>query len=200
VVAPALAARPAHPARRGNPSAVAPRKRWEGDFELATGVATGVVPEIAGGIFARGRVRPPSLPVALELESAYFPRKAVDAEPGRGAYFALFNVGAAVCTKSDRSARVHVFGCAGPDIAATTGEGYGYDDTPRFWSFTFALSARVRVGFRASRGLAVVLGPDLMVPFGRDEFVTVTPEEGTTTLWQMKAAGFGFELGGVWEL
>jgi hypothetical protein len=181
------------------PPAGPARPAWQGDLEAAAGVATGIVPEIALGLFVRGRARPPGFAIAIELEGAYYPPTELELEPGRGAHFSLLYLGAALCNKPQREPRLRLSVCAGPDLAAITGQGYGFDETPRFWSFTFAASARARLGFRATRGLALVLGPDLVVPFGRDRFITITAE-GTDELFRMKAVGFGFELGAVWEL
>jgi hypothetical protein len=188
---------------RTTPSA-APRKaparpHWEGDLEIAAGFATGIVPETAPGVFLRGRGRPPGFAFAIELESGYFPPTELELESGQSAHFALLYLGAALCNKARRGARLRLSLCVGPDVAATTGQAHGFDRTPRFWSYTLALSARGRLGFRVARGLALVLGPDIMIPFRRDSFVAIT-EQGTEESFRMKPMGFGFELGGVWEL
>lgn len=172
---------------------------WEGDLEFAAGFATGVVPEIAPGFFLRGRGRAPDLPLALELEAAYFPPTDLELEPGRGAHFALLSLGVALCNKPGRATRLRLSLCAGPDLAAMVGEGHGFDRTPHVSSYALMVSARARLGLRVARGLAFVLGPDIMVPFGRDRFVAIT-DAGTETLFRMKPVGFGFELGAVWEL
>jgi hypothetical protein len=172
---------------------------WGGDLELATGIATGIVPEITPGLFVRGRARPPSLPFMAELETGYFPPRSVDAAPGRGASFQVFMLGAAICNRPDRRLRLRATICAGPDFAAVTGSGYGYELTPHFSSWTMMLTARGRLGFRVARGFSTFVGPDVMVPFGRDRFQAVTPA-GTEELFRMSAVAFGFEFGGVWEL
>jgi hypothetical protein len=186
------------PLREATPPHAVP-KAWSGDLELATGVVAGIVPELTPGLFLRGRVRPPDLPLALELQAAYFPATDVELTDDRGADFTTFFMGTAACTRADRASRVHWSVCGGVDLAATTGTGYGFDREPRFWSWTLLLSTRGRLGFRATRGLSLALGPDLMLPFGRDRFVAVTPE-GTEELFRMEMLGVGFELAGVWEL
>jgi hypothetical protein len=178
---------------------VAAGSPWEADMELAAGVATGIVPEITPGFFVRGRGRPPRFALAIEVEGAYFPPTNLDLEPGRGAHFTLLYLGVALCNRPRRARPLRVSLCGGPDLAAMTGQGHGFDRTPRFSSYSLALSARARLGFRVARGLALVLGPDMVIPFGRDRFVAITAD-GTEELFRMKAVGFGFELGAVWEL
>jgi hypothetical protein len=173
--------------------------RWQGDLELAGGVATGVVPDLAPGVFARGRALPPELPFAVELEGAYFPTKSLESSPGKGADLTLFYAGAAICSRPPRTSRLRASLCAGADVGAVAGQGYGFTTTPRFRTWTYALAAKGRLGFSLIPELAVVVGPDLSVPLRRDRF-EVAPVTGTEQLFRMSAVGLGFELGVVWEL
>jgi len=195
---PPAAEPPRKPAPRVSAKAP-PAVPWAGDLELGTGVATGIVPAMAAGLFLRGRLRPPGLPIAVEFETGYFPPRSVDAAPGRGATFQVLLLGLGLCNQAARRARLRVTLCAGPDLAVVTGSGYGYDLTPHFSSWTLALSARGRLGFRVARGFSLFLGPDVVVPFGRDRFQALTPAS-TEELFRMAPVGFGFEFGGIWEL
>jgi hypothetical protein len=150
-------------------------------------------------VFVRGRALPPHLPLGFELESAYFPPQSVDAEPGKGATFSQFYAGAALCSRPSRENRWRVSLCAGADAGLVTGHGYGFELKPHFRTWTFALAARARVGFRVAHRLALVTGPDLWVPLKRDSFETTTAS-GTEQLFRMSAVGLAFELGVVWEL
>lgn len=172
---------------------------WGADLELATGGATGSVPELAPGLFLRGRGRPPGIALSFELEAAYVPQEDLQLEPGRGAHFTWWYVGAALCNRTRRPDRLRFSVCGGPELGAVTGQGYGFQRTPRVSSYALAVAARVRLGFRVTRGLSIVLGPDLVVPFRRERFIAIT-SAGSEELFRTKPAGFGFELGGVWEL
>ena len=183
------------------PTAIDPEKPaepWQGDLELAVGVATGILPRIAPGFAVRGRVRPPGVPFAVELEGGYFPPKSVERAPGKGAEFELMFVGLAVCNRVERNAVIRVSACVGPELAGVAAGAFGYDKNPQFWAWTLALSARGRLGFRPAPGLAVVIGPNIVVPSGRDYFQAVTPA-GKDELFRMKPVGVVFELGGIWE-
>lgn len=172
---------------------------WQGDVEVAAGIATGSVPKLSPGVFARGRAFPPQLPFGIELGAAFFPLQRVDAEPGKGADFSEFAAGAALCSRPSRPSRLRGLVCAGVDAGAVAGRGYGFDENPRFRTLTVGLSARGRLGFRVLPALAVVVGPDVVVPLKRDHFEARTPA-GTQQLFRMSPIGIGFELGVVWEL
>lgn len=172
---------------------------WQGDVELSGGVATGIVPELAPGLFARGRALPPELPFALELEGAYFPTKTLEYAPGKSADLTLFYAGAGVCSRPSRASRLRASLCVGADVGAVAGQGFGFTYTPRFRSWTYTLTAKGRLGYALIPQLAIVLGPDLFVPLKRDSF-EVQPVTGTEQLFRMSALGLGFELGVVWEL
>jgi len=172
---------------------------WQGDLELAGGIATGIVPDLAPGIFARGRAFPPELPLGIEFGGAYFPPKTLESAPGKGADVTLFYVGAALCSRPRRSLWIRASLCGGAEVGAVAGQGHGFTSTPRFRTWTFALAARGRLGFSLTRRLAVVLGPSLSLPLKRDHF-EVSPPTGTESLFRMSAVGLGFDLGAVWEL
>jgi hypothetical protein len=171
---------------------------WRGDLEAAIGMATGLLPHLAPGVFLRGRLLPPEFPVGLELEGAYFLESTVEAEPGKGGTFELFLAGASVCSVAPRAPRLAASACTGVQIGSIAGGGYGFADTPTFHSLVYTLAARGRFWFRPVRGLSVVVGPDFAVPLKRDHFVTYD-ESGTTELFQVAPVNVGFELGAVWE-
>jgi hypothetical protein len=179
------------PLRRASP--------WRGDLEAAFGIATGLVPRLAPGVFLRGRVLPPEFPVAFELGGAYFAETTVEAEPGKGGTFALFLAGASVCSVTSRAPRIAASGCVGAEMGSIAGAGYGFADSPTFHSLVYTLAARGRIWFRPVRGFSLVVGPDFAVPLKRDHFETYD-ENGTTELFQVAPVNLGFELGAVWEL
>jgi hypothetical protein len=171
---------------------------WQGDLEAAFGMVAGILPGLAPGVVARGRALPPGFPVVLELEGAFFPEQRVEAEPGKGGDFALFVAGLAACSRAPRGARLAASGCGGFEVGSMMGRGYNFDHSPKFQSWVFLLSARARLWFRPAPGLALLLGPNLLVPLEPDEFVTTSQGE-TTELFRMSPIGLGFELGAVWE-
>lgn len=188
---------PAKPTANPPPSPAAPP--WQGDLELAVGVVTGTVPDVSLGLFIRGRALPPSLPFGIELEGAYVPSQSVDVAPGKGAHFAEFHAGAALCSRPPRATSLWGALCAGANVGAVSGKAYGYEVTPPFSTLTVALSARGRLGLRVARGFSLVAGPDLEVPLKRDYFEAESPE-ATEPIFRSSAVGLGFELGMVWEL
>jgi hypothetical protein len=188
---PPKVAAPAPPAREAEP--------WQGDLELAGGVATGIVPNVAPGVLVRARALPPELPIGLELQGAFFPAQRIEAVAGKGADFTEFYAGAAACNRPPRERRLRALFCAGADVGAVAGQGYGFAVTPRFRTWTLALAARGRLGFRLLPELALVAGPDFEVPLKRDYFEAHTLT-GTERLFRMSAVGLGFSLGVVWEL
>lgn len=173
---------------------------WEGDVELALGVVSGLIPGLAPGVLARGRAWPPSFPAGLELEAGYFPKQTAEAGPGKTGSFSLIEAGIAVCSRPRRKLVVALSGCAGTEVGSISGQGSGFESTPSYQAWMFALAARGRVWFRPLPHFALVLGPDLAVPLKRDVFETTTPTTGTVPLWQVSAVAVGFELGVVLEL
>jgi hypothetical protein len=173
--------------------------RWQAELELAVGIATGVVPNVAGGVHASGRAAPPSWPLSIQLQAAYFPTKRLEALPGKGAGFAELYAGAGLCTRAKRAARLSVLLCAEAEVGSVAGRGYGFDSTPQFRAWTFALGARGALRFRVRPPFAVTLGPWLVVPLRRDHFEVETAS-GTHELFRLARLGMGFELGVVWEL
>jgi len=171
----------------------------QGDLELAAAIATGILPQLAPGVFARGRAMLWDLPFAAELQAAYFPERTLEASPGKGADFSLFYAGLGLCTRPPRSSTLAVSGCVGADFGSMVGQGYGFDYSPSFRSPVFLLGARGRFWFRPLRNLAIVAGPDVSVPLVRDHFQTRSPT-GTEELFRMSPVSLAFELGLVWEL
>ncbi len=180
-------------------AAPAQAARWQADLELSGGVATGTVPNVAFGLHLRGRALPPALPFGIELEGAYFPSMRLEALPGKGADFTAFYLGAGLCSRPKRSSRLSASLCAGVEVGAMAGQGYGFQSTPKFRTLTLALAARGALWFRVLQPLAVVLGPSIAVPLKRDYFETTTAD-GSEALFRMSAIGFGFNLGAVLEL
>lgn len=176
-----------------------PAAPWQGELELAFGIATGIVPNVAAGLHVRGRALPPRLPFGIELMGAYFPAKRLEAAPGKGADFSVFYAGAGLCSRASRTSRIAGVLCAGAQLGAIAGQGYGFDSTPSFQTFTLALAARGAVWFRPRTSLAIVLGPSLFVPLKRDHFETTTAA-GIDELFRAHRLGLGFDLGAVWEL
>jgi hypothetical protein len=172
---------------------------WQGELELGGGIASGNVPGVAGGAHVRGRALPPELPFAVELEAAYFPARRLEALPNKGADFAVFYAGAGLCNRASRSSRLSALVCAGAEVGTVAGQGYGFDLTPRFQTWTFALAARAALRFRLRPPLAVVAGPTLTIPLKRDHFETKTGG-GNEELFRLAKVGLGFGLGVVWEL
>jgi hypothetical protein len=173
---------------------------WQGELEVAGGVATGIVPNVAPGVLVRARALPPELPLGIELEGAFFPSQRIEAVAGKGADFTEFYAGAAACNRPPRARRLRALLCAGADVGAVAGQGYGFTSpTPRFRTWTLALAARARLGFRLLPELALLAGPELEVPLKRDYFEAHTLT-GTERLFRMSAVGLGFSLGVVWEL
>ncbi|MEI9949933.1 MAG: hypothetical protein WDO74_13375 [Pseudomonadota bacterium] len=181
------------------PAAPARQASWQADLELGGSIATGTVPNLAAGLYLRGRALPPALPLGIEVEGAYFPSKRVEALPGKGADFTAFYLGAGLCSRPRRASRLSASLCAGSEVGALAGQGYGFSSTPSFRTLTFALAARGVLWFRVLKPLAVVLGPSVAVPLKRDYFEIETAE-GSEPLFRMSAIGFGFNLGAVWEL
>jgi hypothetical protein len=173
--------------------------RWQADLELSGGIATGTVPNIATAVYARARALPPALPFGIELEGAYFPTKGLEAQPGKGADFRSFYLGAGLCSRPERRARLGASLCAGLEVGAIAGQGYGFQSTPTFRTLTFALAARGTFWVRVLPPLALVLGPTIAVPLKRDHFETETAAD-TEPLFRMSVIGLGFNLGVVWEL
>lgn len=171
----------------------------QGDLEAAASVVTGIVPQLSPGFLVRGRAMLWDLPFAGELQAAYFPDKALEAAPGKGAEFALLYAGVGLCSRPPRASTLAVSACIGADFGYVVGEGFGFDYNPGFQSPLFMLGARGRLWFRPLPGLAFILGPDLSVPLVRDRFQTRSPA-GTADLFRMSPVGVGFELGVVWEL
>jgi hypothetical protein len=169
------------------------------DVEGAAVIATGTVPHLAPGVAMRGRLFLPEFPVGAEIEGAYFPDKALESAPGKGADFALAYAGLSLCTRSSRGSPIAVSLCVGADAGVLSAQGYGFDFRQSFNAPVFLVGARGRVWFRPARGFAVVVGPDLSIPLVRDYFLTRTPAE-TDELFRMSAVGFAFELGVVLEL
>jgi hypothetical protein len=169
------------------------------DVEGAAVIATGTVPHLAPGVALRGRLFLPGLPIGAELEGAYFPDKALESAPGKGADFALAYAGLSLCTRSSRESQIALSLCVGAEAGALSVEGYGFDFRQSFNAPVFLVGARGRVWFRPTHGFAVVLGPDLSLPLIRDYFLTRTPAE-TDELFRMSTVGFAFELGVVLEL
>jgi hypothetical protein len=178
---------------------VTARRPWQGDLELAVGIGTGLMPNLAPGLFARGRAIPPDYPFAVELEGAYFPRQSLEAEPGKGGKFTLLLAGASLCSRPPRWTRLSGSACAGALVGSIVGEGYGFDNSPKFQAWAFVLAARGRLWFRPTPGFALLIGPDLQLPLKRDDFTTRRPPE-TTRLFRMSPVGLGFELGATLEL
>ncbi|HEY0463597.1 MAG TPA: hypothetical protein VGC79_05285, partial [Polyangiaceae bacterium] len=199
--APAPAAAQPEVSARAVAPQLAPENRatWQADLELGGGIETGTVPNVAIGLYVRGRALPPAWPIGIELEGAYFPAQNVAAQPGKGADFRAFQLGAGVCSRPKRARRFGASVCAGAEIGAITGQGYGFLSNPKFSTLTFALTARGALWFRVLPPLALVLGPNLAVPLKRDYFETKTGDS-SEPLFRMSAIGLGFELGLVWEL
>jgi hypothetical protein len=172
---------------------------WQGELELAGAIATGLFPRLAPGVFARGRVLVPTLPVALELHGGYFPEQEIEAKPGKGGRFELVVAGASACSLPGRTSRITASACAGAELGSIAGQGYGFMDTPQFRTWVFSLAARARLWFRPRSGLAIVTGPGLAVPIRRDRFETYGPD-GRTELFRVAPVELRFELGAVWEL
>jgi len=177
----------------------ASKPSWQADLELGGAIATGTVPNVAAGLLLRGRALPPALPFAIELEAAYFPAQQVEAQPGKGADFRTFYLGAGLCSRATRARRLGASLCAGGQIGAIAGQGYGFDVTPRFRTLTLALAARGAFWLRVLPRLALVLGPTIAIPLKRDYFETETAA-GSESLFRLSAIGLGFDLGVVWEL
>lgn len=177
----------------------AARPSWQLDLELAADIATGLLPGVAPGASLRGRLVPPGWPLGVELESSYFPQQSLALPSGEGARFELYDAGLGLCANEGRTTRFRAWLCAGPELAVIMGRGYGFERTARFSRVTVALSARGGLGLRVTEGLVLALGPDVIVPLGRDRFVAITPA-GTEPLYRMSAVGLGLELGAVWEL
>jgi len=186
----------AEPSDRGGAPAPSP---WQGDLELAFGIYAGLLPDVAPGAFVRGRAIPPRLPFAVELEGGYLPEQSVEALPGKGGRFTLFFAGASLCSRPPRDSRLAGSGCAGMRLGSMVGRGYGFDISPKFQSWVPTLAARGRLWFRPLRGLAVLVGPDFLVPLKRDQFTTRVSGQ-TTPLFRMSPVAVGFELGAAWEL
>lgn len=181
------------------PVAEPARPILQADLEVAAAIATGIMPELAPGVLARGRVTLWDLPFAAELEAAYFPERTLEAAAGKGADFALFYGGLGLCSRPPRSSTLAFSGCIDADFGSLGGRGHGFDYNPSFRAPVFLIGARGRVWFRPLRNLAIVLGPGLSLPLVRDHFQTRSPA-GTEDLFRMSAAGFVFDLGVVWEL
>jgi len=181
--------------------AKAPVKRvpWQTDLELGGGIALGTVPEVAPGMFLRGRALPPKLPLGVELEGAYFPAQQVEAAPGKGSDFRTFYVGTGVCSRPKRASRFGASACGGAQFGAISGQGYGFQSTTTFGALTVALAARGALWYRFVTPFALVLGSTVAVPLKRDYFETETAD-GTQPLFRMSAVGLGFNLGVVLEL
>jgi hypothetical protein len=172
---------------------------WQGDLELALGLATGIVPRVGPGFALRGRVRAPFVALALQVEGGYFAPKSVELATGKGANFELLFAGLGLCNRPERNAVIRLSGCVGLDFTAVAAGAFGYDKNPQLWAWTLMFAAQGRLAFRPAPGVALAIGPNVFVPTGRDYFEAVTPT-GTDQLFRMKAVGFGFELGGIWEL
>ena len=196
--APRSASVPAPPPR----AAIAPKPDGEaevrGELELAFGIMAGQMPRLAPGVFLRGRVGPSALPLALELEGGYFPPKEVEAEPGKGGEFEHFLAGIGLSYAPWRTRRLSSSASIGFEVGSIAGRGYGFDYSPKFQSWTYAVTARARLGFLPAERLTVLVGPDLAIPLKRDHFQTETPG-GTVDLFRVSAVALGFEIGAAWE-
>ncbi|HYQ02894.1 MAG TPA: hypothetical protein VER96_29685 [Polyangiaceae bacterium] len=175
------------------------RAPWQADLELGGGIALGTIPEVAPGMFLRGRALPPKLPLGIELEGAYFPAQQVEAAPGKGSDFRTFYVGTGVCSRPKRASRFGASACGGAQVGAISGQGYGFQSTTTFGALTVALAARGALWYRFVTPFALVLGSTVAVPLKRDYFETETAD-GTQPLFRMSAVGLGFNLGVVLEL
>ena len=169
------------------------------DLEAAAAIATGLLPQLSPGVVVRGRAMLWDLPFAGELEAAYFPEKAREAAPGKGAEFALGYAGLGLCSRPPRASTIAVSACVGADFGYMVGQGFGFDYNPSFRSPQVLLGARGRLWFRPLSNLAVIVGPNLSVPLLRDRYQTRSPA-GTAELFRMSTVALAFELGVVWEL
>jgi hypothetical protein len=191
----AIVDRPPPPTAQPLPS----RTPWQGDVELAAGVASGLVPGLAPAVFLRGRLFPPAFPLGVEIEGALFPEQTQYETPARGAHFSLIYGGLSLCSRPPRALRLTASFCGGADMGSVLGEGFGFDEDQDFQESFLALGVRGRLWVRPVSGVAIVMGPDLTIPLKRDYFVTGR-SSGSVELFRMSRTAFGFELGAVWEL
>jgi hypothetical protein len=175
----------------------APSVRWHGSVEIASGIATGLLPELAPGLFARGRAALPSRQWALELEAAYYFEQSVALEsaPAKQARFAIFYGGVSFCWLPELAPGIGALACAGADVGTIAASGRGFSiPQPQRQTLLFNVVAKGRLSFRVTDRWMLLAGGDAFVPLWRDRF-QAKPSGTDTDIFRLPALAGAFELG-----
>jgi hypothetical protein len=192
---------PAEPvAERPSTPPPAPSPPWHGAAEIAGGVGTGLLPEIAPGIFARGRVSLPSGRWAFEVEGAYFFQQTVTVQPRvpvtETAQFSVLYGGLSFCWLPALAPAIGVIACGGADVGAIEASGYGFDiPQPLKQSLLLDLVAKGRLSFRVVERWLLLVGGDLFVPLRRDQFLASPGGLSNQVVFETPVVAGAFEVG-----
>jgi len=131
-------------------------------------VDSGALPEVAFGAEFGGQLRISRL---LARAAAFgFPRVRHDLEEGRGGEFQLFGGALAGCYLV-RELPLAALGCAGFELGALLGEGYGMEVPKQETSLWLGPTFDVGASARLTAGVALTLRLGLVVPLHRQSFV-----------------------------
>jgi len=191
---------PPQPAPERAPTpAPPPSAPWRGAAEVAAGVATGLLPEIAPGIFVRGRATLPSRRWAFELEGAYFFKQSVAVgqreQVIETAEFSAFFGGLSFCWLPELSPAIGVITCGGANVEVIHASASGFEDSqPTQQSLVLNLAAKGRLSFRVAEHWLLLVGADLFIPLSHDSF-QANPGGSNQEVFQVPIVAGAFEVG-----
>ncbi len=191
-IVPVPPAPPACPAPPPEPPPAPPSRPWHGGIEVGAVGEIGLLPSAGVGVDLRLHVTPPGWPV-LEIGAAIFASQRV-ASGGLGADFRLSFVSIAVCPLTADRWGFSFSACAGVDVGAIRGGGFGFDISLEQEGIVVDPRAGGTVWRRLVGPLRAALDADLVVPVVRDQFYYAAVGGTKLDVFRMSAVAGSVDL------